>query len=215
MAHSILVSDFDGTITRFDFYRLVLERLISRDPQAVDPWTEYREGRLTHFDALNAVFQLASPGETGLREAVRAMEPDPGLAERVAALRSQGWDVVAASAGCRWYIDQLLREAGVAIEVHANPGAIVEGRLVMERDTESLFYSFETGIDKAKVVRHAMTVARNVAFAGDGYPDLPAARLVVPSLRFATGALAQELERLGDDFRRFDRWADVADALIA
>lgn len=216
VAHSILVSDFDGTITRFDFYRLVLERLVPQDATALDHWSEYRSGRMSHFDALNAVFQSARPGEAGLREAARAMEPDPGLADGVASLREGGWEVVVASAGCRWYIDQLLQAAGVAlVEVHSNPGAVINGRLVMERNLESPVYSFETGIDKAKVVRNAMTLAETVAFAGDGYPDLPAALLVPPSLRFATGALAEELERRGEAFRRFERWSDVSRGLLA
>ena len=213
VTHSILVSDFDGTITRRDFYRLVLERLVPRNETAPDPWSEYRAGRLTHFDALNAVFQSARPGEMGLLEAARAMELDPRLKAGVDSLREAGWEVVVASAGCRWYIDRLLKEAEVTLEIHANPGTIRDGRLVMESNSGSPVFSFETGIDKAKVVSNAMSLAKTVAFAGDGYPDLPAALLVPSCYRFATGALADELERRGEAFRRFERWIEVAKTL--
>ena len=132
----------------------------------------------------------------------------------VESLRREGWEVVVASAGCRWYIDQLLEDAGVSLEIHANPGTVVDGRLVMRRVEDSPVLAFETGIDKAKVVSMANAKVSIVAFAGDGYPDLPAALLVDPAFRFATGVLAEELDRRGEAYRRFERWADVAAALL-
>ena len=70
------------------------------------------------------------------------------------------------------------------------------------------------GIDKPVVVRAAQRSGRRVAFAGDGYPDLSAARVVSPDLRFATASLALALERDGLPFRRFERWAEVARVLL-
>ena len=49
-----LVSDFDGTLTRFDFFRLALERLVP--PGQPDYWQEYRAGRLTHFQAMQRYY---------------------------------------------------------------------------------------------------------------------------------------------------------------
>jgi 2-hydroxy-3-keto-5-methylthiopentenyl-1-phosphate phosphatase len=198
-------------MTRRDFYQLVAERLLP--PGTPDYWGEYRAGRLTHFEALNAYFAAAVPGEAALREIVRDMGLDPDLRDDVRRLRATGWAVVVASAGCRWYISRLLREAGAALEVHANPGAVVDGRLVMELPRTSPVFSPSTGIDKPGVVRHALATSDVVAFAGDGPPDLEPALLVRPELRFATGHLAGELERLGERFRRFEGWSDVAGAL--
>src|ERR1700730_11969576 len=49
-----LVSDFDGTLTRHDFFRLAVEHLM---PAGVpDYWQEYREGRMTHFEAMQAYY---------------------------------------------------------------------------------------------------------------------------------------------------------------
>jgi 2,3-diketo-5-methylthio-1-phosphopentane phosphatase len=204
----VLVSDFDGTMTRRDFYQLVAERLLP--PGTPDYWGEYRAGRLTHFDALNAYFAAAAPGEAALHQIARDMGLDPHLRDGVRRLRSAGWAVVVASAGCGWYIGRLFREAGVALEVHANPGTVEDGRLVMELPRSSPVFSPTTGIDKPGVVRLAMTTHDVVAFAGDGPPDLEPALLVRPELRFATGYLAGELERLGEPFRRFEEWSEVA-----
>jgi 2-hydroxy-3-keto-5-methylthiopentenyl-1-phosphate phosphatase len=49
-----LITDFDGTLTRHDFFRLAVERLL---PAGVpDYWQEYLAGRLTHFQAMQAYY---------------------------------------------------------------------------------------------------------------------------------------------------------------
>lgn len=211
----ILVSDFDGTLTRHDFYQLVMDRLIP--PGTPSFWQRYVDGRITHFDALRLTFEAAEPGESGLDEVVRCMELEPELAPELRSLRAAGWEVVVVSAGCLWYIDRLLGAAGVTLEVHANPGRVVDGRLAMEWPTGSPYFSAQTGIDKAAVVRAALDGGRTVAFAGDGPPDLDPALLVPPELRFARRgkALAEALAARGEPFRPFDRWAEVAGALRA
>jgi 2-hydroxy-3-keto-5-methylthiopentenyl-1-phosphate phosphatase len=83
----------------------------------------------------------------------------------------------------------------------------------MELPAGSPYFSPSHGIDKEAVVRAAQRAGRRVAFAGDGHPDRPAARLVTPGLRFATGSLALALEQEGVPFRYFRRWAEVARAL--
>lgn len=210
----VLVTDFDGTLTRHDFYRLVLERLVPAGTP--DFWSEYRAGRITHFEAIRAVFASAPAGERALRELADAMELEPRLAEALHALRAAGWRVVVASAGCLWYIDYLLGAAGVSgLEVHANPGQMEGDRLAMRLPTGSPFFSPGTGIDKAAVVRAALTSGGSVAFAGDGPPDLEPALRVEPRFRFARGDLAGELERRRLPFRPFERWTEVAQAVIA
>ena len=210
-ASRFLVSDFDGTMTRRDFFQLVIERLLPSGTP--DYWGEYLAGRLAHFEALKAIFGSVAAGEAALLEVVDSMELEPGLKGEVEALRRDGWRVVVASAGCEWYIRRLLSRAGVTLEVHANPGRIEGGRLVMELPVGSRFFSRETGVDKLAVVRAAMDEAVTVAFAGDGRPDLAPSLLVPGHFRFARGVLAEELTRLGEEFRPFDRWAEVAEAL--
>jgi 2-hydroxy-3-keto-5-methylthiopentenyl-1-phosphate phosphatase len=210
-AGRVLVSDFDGTMTRRDFFQLVVDRLLPSGTP--DYWGEYLAGRLTHFETLKAIFGSVTAGESALLDLVDSMELDPDLKPEAEALHLGGWRVVVASAGCDWYIRRLLAGADVTLELHANPGRIEGGRLVMEPPRGSRFYSPETGVDKVAIVRAAMAEAGTVAFAGDGRPDLAPALLVPAPLRFARGVLAEELTRLGEGFRPFDRWAEVSRAL--
>jgi 2-hydroxy-3-keto-5-methylthiopentenyl-1-phosphate phosphatase len=83
----------------------------------------------------------------------------------------------------------------------------------MELPTTSPFFSPTVGIDKAAVVRAGIAQGRRVAFAGDGYPDADAARLVSAEFRFARGDLAGLLAREGLRFRRFERWSEIAEWL--
>ncbi len=211
LARKILVSDFDGTMTRRDFFQLVNENLLPADMP--DYWGQYLAGDLTHFEALQSIFGSVTAGEKALSDLVGRMGLDPNLKTEVEALRDDGWAVVVASAGCDWYIRKLLVEAGVSIEAHSNPGWIEDDRLIMKLPTGSEFYSDETGIDKVGIVFKAMSRAKTVAFAGDGRPDVAPSLLVAPELRFARGVLAEELTSMGESFRPYDHWSEVSKAL--
>jgi 2-hydroxy-3-keto-5-methylthiopentenyl-1-phosphate phosphatase len=209
----VLVSDFDGTMTRHDFYLLVIESLLP--PGTPDYWAEYRAGTITHFEALRRYFADIRASEDEVLAVVERMELDLHLRAAVDALRQAGWRVVVTSAGCDWYIRRLLGEAGVDVEVHSNPGRFVAGQgLLMELPMRSPFLSPTLGVDKAAVVRSYLESGRPVAFAGDGYPDADPARLVPGDRRFARGALATVLSNEGFPFHPFETWSDIARLLL-
>lgn len=168
---------------------------------------------MTHFDALDAFFAAAQGGHPALLDMIDRMEVPADLAEHVERLRELGWEIVIVSAGCSWYIQELLGRAGVQMPVFANPGRVVDGRLIMERPADSAHSCRETGIDKAAVVRTFQQETHTVAFAGDGFPDFEAARLVAAHHRFARDDLAAACREEGLDFRPFEQWTEVTAAL--
>src|SRR4051794_37677765 len=106
----ILVSDFDGTMTRFDFYDLVSREF---PDIAGKYWNQYEAGELSHFEALRLIFAGIRAPEATILEIVKGMQMEPRLAEAVALLEQNGWIVSVASAGCAWYIERLLGDANV------------------------------------------------------------------------------------------------------
>ena len=211
--HRILVSDFDGTMTKFDFFDLARRDL----PSAADHdfWQDYVAGQITHFEALAGIFGSIRTDRPTIETLVDRMELDPALPGAVAHLRAAGWEIVVASAGCGWYIERLLRQAGVDLEVHANPGAFApETGLRLTLPTTSPYFKRETGIDKCAIVRAALARDPNAVFAGDGRPDLAPTLLVRPERRFATGWLAHHLKNVGEPFRPFETWSQIAAALL-
>jgi 2,3-diketo-5-methylthio-1-phosphopentane phosphatase len=209
----ILVTDFDGTLTRRDFYRIAQACLVL--PDTPDYWEGFLSGRLTHFEALQRIFwHIRADAET-VMAAARRMEMDPRAGEAAAALRAAGWELVVASAGCAWYIDRLLAAQGIVATVYANPGELDPARgLLMHLPADSPYGDPRTGVDKAGVVRAALVTGAAVAFAGDGRPDLAPALLVPPARRFARGWLADELTQLGEGFHRFEAWSEIAPVLL-
>lgn len=208
----ILVTDFDGTVSRRDFYDLVRERWPVAPEN--DPWLRYTAGEITHFVALAEIFSSIRCSEVELLDLVDAMDVFPDFADAVRRLQRCGWEVVVASAGCRWYIDHLLAKIGLKLTVHANLGSFDPDRgLSMTRPESSDFLNVSTGIDKAGVVRDALRRSGQVAFAGDGPPDLEPARLVPGGRRFARGWLASALEKSGEEFHPFSNWSNIAEVL--
>lgn len=208
----ILVSDFDSTVTRHDFYELVRQRWPL--PPADDPWEKYLAGTLTHFEALAEIFSRIRADEEELLRLAEAMEVFPDFPASVRALQAAGWEVVIASAGCRWYIDRLLRQAGVRVTVHGNPGTFDPAHgLQMELPPRDEFFSPETGVNKQAVVRDALRRAGTVAFAGDGRPDFEPSLLVPAERRFARSWLAEALAARGHKFLPLTNWTALREAL--
>lgn len=209
-----LISDFDGTITQRDFYLLIRELHM---PESAPDYLElYRAGQLGHFEAMAAYFSHAPDEEAALRRMLTLTEPDPRFASAVSALRAASWDLIIVSAGSSWYIERILRDLGVEAVVHSNPGQIRKGQgLVIERPSGTPFFSAEVGVDKAAVVRDALERYEEVAFAGDGPPDVAPSLLVPPRSRFARGYLAHELRRRGEPFQEFSSWSEIVHSLIS
>jgi 2-hydroxy-3-keto-5-methylthiopentenyl-1-phosphate phosphatase len=209
---SILISDFDGTLTRYDFFDLVRKRWPY--PPEDDPWEKFVRGQTTHFQALAEIFARIRTSEADLLQLASSMELDSSFAKSARELHDHGWEIVIASAGCAWYIQFLLRKADVPFSLHANPGVFDPQRgLQMFLPEHSRFFSPTTGVNKVEIVRDALSRSDRVAFAGDGRPDLEPALLVKPELRFARGWLADAFKERGEQFHPFTRWSQIADQL--
>lgn len=208
----ILISDFDGTMTRKDFFRAAIETV----PKATAQWwLRYERGEVSHFDALANIFDALRCSNEEMEDIIEQMQFEPGIREACENLSQANWRVIVVSAGCGWYVEKILGDAQLKLEVYSNPGVFREGEgLKMSRSELSPFYHVETGIDKAAVVRKALCETPHVAFAGDGRPDLAPALLVSDELRFARGWLAEELERRYESFVPFAQWDDISRHLL-
>lgn len=209
----ILVTDFDGTMTKFDFFTLARRDLPSAADH--DHWADYVDGRITHFEALKRIFASIRTDWAGVEGVLERMELDPELPAAVKRLQAAGWDIMVASAGCEWYIRRLLDKADVQLDVYANPGVFApETGLTLSLPVDSPYFLHETGIDKSAIVRAALKRDPQAVFAGDGRPDLTPSNLVLPSRRFACGWLAQHLEKTGAAYHPFETWSQIADQLL-
>lgn len=210
----ILVTDFDGTLTQVDFFQAVLERLLGDD---MSIWHSYCQGKITHFEALAGYYQQIRLSEISLKSLVGELGFPPQFSLLLDQLRFAHWDLVIASAGCEWYIQQLIDAQNLKCPptIHANKGSYSkEFGLIMQLPKDSPHYDPNIGISKTSVVKSHQGLNQCVAFAGDGPTDLAPALLVEPQLRFAKGSLARLLSEKGESFVPFDRWEEIPFHLI-
>jgi len=209
----LLVTDFDGTMCRRDFYTCAVTHLLT--PDDLTPWHDYTAGKITHFESLRRIFSRIRASDDQLSFIIREMQFDPNAADAIHRLRSSGWKLKVVSNGCDWYIKRLFHEHKIEVELHSNPGEFsAEAGLQMRLPRESPFFCEEVGISKAAVVQHAFDLGyKDVAFAGDGRPDLEPALMVTPTRRFARGWLAETLTDRGEPFKAFKIWSEIADRL--
>ena len=210
-ARRVFFSDFDGTITNVDFFRLVLDEMQPDLPG--DPIGAFYRGELPLFETLRRIFAGIRLSEDEVRAMLPRLDPDPRFAADLARLTDAGWEVHIVSAGSDWYIRALLGPVPAAI--HANPGRFEAGKgLVMVRPDDPRIARDAIGIDKAAIVRIYGEGADAIAFAGNSEPDLPAARLADDRLRFARESLRRHLDAERLPYRPFERWHEVAEALL-
>lgn len=213
---SVFVTDFDGTMTAVDFFDVILD-VVPTDTMP-DYWGDCVAGRLTHVEALHGIFQHAPRDLAVLESLLPKTKLDPRTADAVQRLRSTGWDIVVVSAGSQWYIDRILALIAKDVRIIANPGGFTpEAGLSMTWPPRDVpWYSAHFGIDKAAIIRELQTRGvKQIAFAGDGRPDVAAARLVTAENLFAKSWLAEVLSAEQRGYRRFENWSEIADALLA
>ncbi|MEI7942015.1 MAG: HAD-IB family phosphatase [Candidatus Riflemargulisbacteria bacterium] len=211
--NNMFVSDFDGTFTQYDFYDLVTKAF----PEVLqyNDWTHYEEGKITHFEALRRIFsRLRSPEHT-IIDIINKMTITSNLTNDINTLNTNGWNLVVASAGCDWYIKKLLGSNLDKLTLYANPGTYSsESGLSMTRADIGVFSSDNLGVNKLAIVEDAMKRYHQVAFAGDGRPDLEPVLIVPSDKRFAKGWLAQKLDSLNEAYVPFSDWSEIIPYLI-
>ena len=211
-----LITDFDGTMARNDFYACAVDLLLQ--PEDLVPFEEYAAGKISHFAALQQILGRIRATDEQMQQTMDAMQFDPRAGDALADLNAGGWHVQVVSNGCSWYIERLLQQHGITVDVLTNPGTFspVDG-LQIDLPRDSPFLDECVGISKAAVVRAALEDGdcHEVAFAGDGRPDLEPALLVKPQFRFARGWLAETLTQQGEPFQPFDVWSEISTVLCA
>ena len=91
----ILITDFDGTFTRRDYFDLIIER--HDPPGAREAWGRFQAGELTHAEGIAGVFASLRTDLAGADRLVDALDPAPGTADAVRRLQAAGWEIVVAS----------------------------------------------------------------------------------------------------------------------
>lgn len=199
-------------MTQVDFYTCAVDQLLTPDDLA--PWHEYAAGHISHFESLRRIFSRIRATPEQFADILNKMRFDQQASRSIDTLERHGWETIVVSNGCGWYIEQLFAEHSINVPLHTNPGVYDDEQgLQMSLPRESPYFSEEVGISKTHVVRDALESGHDVAFAGDGRPDLEPALLLPSHRRFARGWLAETLQERGETFVPFETWSTIAQFL--
>lgn len=206
MKDFIFVSDFDGTITKKDFYWILLDDYIGQ--KGIDYYHEWKKTKKIGTEFLNTVFTWHTFTEDERLEALGKVDIDDHLEQVVDYVIEKGGDFHICSAGFKYYIDIALEEKGLGhLSVHTNEGTFRNDTFIMEPDEASPFFSKIYGINKEIVALYYKERCQKLYFAGDTEPDFHAAKHA--DVIFAKHELAVLLDKAGIDYYPYVDFADI------
>lgn len=163
------VSDFDGTISKKDFYWIVIEKYF---PEGADLVKKWRAEEIKDIDFLRTVFSSIHQDENQIIEDVLEIPIDEHIPAFIKKVQEHGGDFYVLSAGTDYYINYILDKYEIEnVTVLANKGYYQENNVHLSIDPEDRYYSERYGINKAAVLQDFKKEYETVHFAGDSEPD--------------------------------------------
>ncbi len=208
----IFISDFDGTITKKDFYLIMIEKYLSWDYEK-KVLERCKTGKITSFDYLNEIMGVVNQTEDQIKKDIDDIEIDEHVIAVMNKVRDAGGDFIVVSAGNSYYVEPSVKKLlGHDIPVYANNGYYKDGGLIMDRENKHPNFCNKFGIDKKKIVDKYKEQYETVIFAGDSSPDYRAG--VASHIRFAKGLMKKYYDRDGIDHIAYETFADIDAELV-
>lgn len=212
MKEFIFVSDFDGTITKIDFYKIILDRYLQGYGVRISE--EWKQGRYTDIEYLSLIYQSANRTQDQLMQDILSIELDNYLETFIKNIQNSDGDFLILSGGTSYYIERLLDYKGIKnIPIISNKGIFKNNGIHILLDKENKYYSDYYGIDKTKVISDLKAKYGKVYFAGNSNPDVAPAKHA--DITFATGKLIELLSNVGIPFISFENLKDIENSLIS
>ena len=207
LAGTSVFLDFDGTVTLTDTGVHLLERL------GRPGWREleklYAAGTIGSRECLVRQWAMLPPDEDTLRATAAEVELDPGVVPLVESLRGPGAEVTVVSDGFGFHVEDVCRPLDLPVLTNEVDWATGDLRFP---HLDRCCPCSTCGTCKQAPIRDAARRGRTTVFVGDGISDRKAALLV--DRLFAKDDLADWCEMGGVEHVRFDRLAEVQQALV-
>ncbi|MBC2581235.1 MtnX-like HAD-IB family phosphatase [Clostridium sp. DJ247] len=206
MEKFVFISDFDGTLTKKDFYKIITDDYLKEE--CAELYKEWRAKKIKDVDYLGYVFKNIKRNEQEIYEDILKISIDSYAKEFVNNIRLAGGDFIIVSAGTSYYIEKVFEKQEIKdVEIYSNKGVFKDNGIHFVLDESSEFYSEIYGIDKYKVVKKLKEKYNKVFYAGDSEPDLKAA--LIADVVFAKGSLVELLEKENKEFIKFENFSEV------
>lgn len=205
----VLISDFDGTISKNDFFRHVTQNLLSDED--MEPWERYKAGEITHVKALSLIFSKIKMSKDKFNEFIDTIKIEEYFIPTVNLCIKKNIDFYVISAGADYYIKRLLNNLDVysKVKMIANPSCFSEeiGLQMQPPSINADYYDANLGVSKKYFVQKLKQEGYFVIFAGDGTPDIEAA--AVADKVFAKDYLITLCENKKLNYTSYTSYADI------
>lgn len=204
------VSDFDGTISKQDFYIIMMDKYF---PEGRELFKKWKAGEMMDIDFLGTVFKSINQEEEKIIEDTLSIPIDEYVIDFIKKVHKNGADFYILSAGTDYYIYHILKKYGVEnVKVFSNEGYYREKNVHMNIDKHQWHYSERYGIDKSKVIQKLKEEYETVYFIGDSEPDSHPAK--VADVTFAKNGLQDLLREQKQPFIAVNDFKEVENYLV-
>lgn len=206
----VFISDFDGTISKKDFYWHIIDKYMKAEGEKL--YIRWKKGEFKDIEFLNTIFQSIGQDEKQIYNDIIEVPMDSYINTFIDFIHRINGDFIIVSAGSLYYINILLKYYEIEdISVYSNQGLYKDKGIHLEIDPSYEFYSERYGLDKKKVVECLRKKYSRLYYAGDSSPDYEASLLC--DYRFAKGKLIQMYERNNIEYIPFDSFKDIRKVL--
>lgn len=209
MKKTAFITDFDGTITKVDFFQMVTEQLLT--PAAMRPWDDYVAGRITHIEALNRIFANIHITQTQMDAFISTIEVDRAFYKVLPLLKEKDIPIYVCSAGSAYYIrkriGKYIKDYNIMLLANGGTYSKEEGLKLLPPQQDNPFYSKGTGVSKEALVLALKSNGYFTVYAGDGRPDLKAAKAA--DIVFAKSVLLELCHEHKIPTLKFDSFKDI------
>ena len=210
MRNFAFISDFDGTLTKKDFYKIMSEAYLKEEYLPL--FKVWKNGEMKDREYLSYVFNNVKRSETEIYEDILNIPFDPFAKEFITKIKDAGGDFIVVSAGTSYYINKIFEKNSIeGVDVYSNKGIFKDNGIYFDLDENSEFYSDRYGIDKLSVVEKLKSNYKKIIYAGDSEPDIKPA--LISDLVFARGELVELLQKEKKEFIEFEDFSEVWDKL--
>lgn len=206
MGKFLFISDFDGTISKEDFYKKIMNKYMPEKAKSL--YVQFKAGEILDIDFLNNIFTTMNLSKKELEKEILDLEIDSTFFEALKLIKQMGGDIIILSAGSEYYIKKIFHQYDFSdIPIYSSEGIYKDRGLHIIPNVDSNFYSPRYGIDKEKVVQYFKDQYEYIMYAGDSAPDYKASLLA--DLRFAKDELIPLYEKAGEKYIPMRSFKDV------
>lgn len=200
------VSDFDGTLTEKDFFKIIIDNYLGDKGQLL--YKKWQEGLLQDQFFLETIYASINLEETQILKDIQNLKWDESVPHFIQEIEKVGGTFIILSGGTSYYIYPFLKAKGLShIQVYAHPGIYKNKGIHLQIDKQNPYYSKKYGMDKAKVLADLKKQYTKIYYAGDSATDLPACQIA--NLAFAKGKLPYLLAAENTPFISFETYQDI------